>query len=82
MASSVLQPAAQKKSQLQQDEQQNVQAELSNAQKIKVKLTRFVSYFSGDMAPLGKWMKGKLISTCFYTVSIKIHKVPKAGLTY
>ncbi|MCJ8746839.1 hypothetical protein PDJAM_G00146470 [Pangasius djambal] len=61
MADTGLQTAAMKKSQLQQNEQQRSQAESSNAQKVKVKLKRFVTYFSGDMAPFGKWMKGKCI---------------------
>lgn len=82
MASSILQPAAQKKSQLQQNEQQNVQAELSNAQKIRVKLTRFASYFSGDMAPLGKWMKGKFrrFVHAFTQSLLKCIKLQKLGL--
>ncbi|XP_053466212.1 urea transporter 2-like isoform X2 [Ictalurus furcatus] len=59
MANTVLQ--TQKNSQLQQNEQQHTQTESSNLQKIKVKLTRFVSYFSGNMAPFDKWMKEKCI---------------------
>lgn len=58
MANTVLQ--TQKNSQLQQNEQQHTQTESSNLQKIKVKLTRFVSYFSGNMAPFDTWMKGRL----------------------
>lgn len=58
MANTVLQ--TQKNSQLQQNEQQHTQTESSNLQKIKVKLTRFASYFSGNMAPFDTWMKGRL----------------------
>lgn len=58
MANTVLQ--TQKNSQLQQNEQQHTQTESSKLQKIKVKLTRFVSYFSGNMAPFDTWMKGRL----------------------
>lgn len=59
MGNTVLQTAAVKTSQEQNEEQQS-QSESSNTQKSKVKLKRFVSYFSGDMAPFGKWMKGRL----------------------
>ncbi|XP_053530605.1 urea transporter 2 [Ictalurus punctatus] len=59
MANTVLQ--TQKNSQLQQNEQQHTQTESSKLQKIKVKLTRFVSYFSGNMAPFDTWMKEQCI---------------------
>ncbi|KAF7687339.1 hypothetical protein HF521_014567 [Silurus meridionalis] len=61
MANTVLQTAVQKSSHLQQNEQQHSQSESSNYQKIRIKLSRFVSYFSGDMAPYGEWMKGQCI---------------------
>ncbi|XP_017307016.1 urea transporter 2 isoform X2 [Ictalurus punctatus] len=59
MANTVLQ--TQKNSQLQQNEQQHTQTESSKLQKIKVKLTRFASYFSGNMAPFDTWMKEQCI---------------------
>lgn len=86
MADTVLQTAELKKSQLQQNEQQNSQAESTNAQKIKAKLTRFVSYFSGDMAPFGKWMKGTVGFTWSSLLSqgllnpIKNNYIKKTGL--
>ncbi|XP_060762983.1 urea transporter 2 isoform X3 [Neoarius graeffei] len=61
ITNTVSQTAAMNNSQLQQNEQQHAQGESSNAQKIKVKLARFVSYFSGDMAPVGKWMTEQFI---------------------
>lgn len=71
MADTNLQTAALKKTQLQQDEES--QAESSNSQFIKAKLLRFLSYFSGDMAPFGKWMKGRLkqVVPVFYIVFLK-----------
>ncbi|XP_026994097.2 urea transporter 2-like [Tachysurus fulvidraco] len=59
MADTVIQTVALKKSQ--QNEQEHSQTKLSNDQKIKAKLARFVSYFSGDMAPFSEWMKGQCI---------------------
>ncbi|KAM9446487.1 urea transporter 2-like [Clarias gariepinus] len=56
-----LEEAFMEKSQHQQNEEQHSQARLSKLQKVKVKLICFVSYFSGDMAPLGEWMKGQCI---------------------
>ncbi|KAI5613224.1 urea transporter 1, partial [Silurus asotus] len=61
MADTVLQTAALKKSQLQQNDQHHSQHESSDLQKINGKLTRYVSYFTGDMAPFSEWMKGKFI---------------------
>ncbi|XP_053337499.1 urea transporter 2 isoform X1 [Clarias gariepinus] len=61
MADTVLPTAAQKTSQLQQNDQQNSQAKSIDSKKIKVKFMRFVSYFSGDMAPFGEWMKRQCI---------------------
>lgn len=60
MANIVLHSSAPKKSELQQNEQQHSQTESSTAHKIKGNLMHYVSYISGDMAPLGKWMKGRL----------------------
>ncbi|XP_066510053.1 urea transporter 2-like [Hoplias malabaricus] len=33
----------------------------SSSRNVKVKLTRFVSYFAGDMAPFAEWIKGQFI---------------------
>lgn len=74
MANTVPQTSTQKTAQSNQNEQQHSQSRSINPQKIKVKLKRFVSYFSGDMAPLAKWMKGKLrqVITAF-TLSLSTH---------
>lgn len=70
MANTVLQITAAKTSQLQQNEQQQSQVESPRAHKIKVKLTLYVSYISGDMAPYSKWMNGKVPAHfCFHGVS-------------
>ncbi|XP_062874379.1 urea transporter 2 [Trichomycterus rosablanca] len=54
MADTITQTATQSK-------QQSHQNGLFNIQKVKAKLTRFVSYFSGDMTPFAEWMKGQFI---------------------
>lgn len=60
MANTGTQTSTQKMAQTHKNEQQHSETESIQTQKIKIKLKRFVSYFSGDMAPLGKWMEGKL----------------------
>ncbi|KAI4901679.1 hypothetical protein NFI96_029217 [Prochilodus magdalenae] len=59
MANTVPQ-TGQKKAQAPGKSEQRTPTSSSRA-KVKVKLTRLVSYFAGDMAPFAKWMKGQFI---------------------
>ncbi|KAG9261852.1 urea transporter 2-like [Astyanax mexicanus] len=60
MANTVPQ-TGQKKPQASEKPEQRLPAEPSSRAKAKARLTRFVSYFAGDMAPLAEWMKGQFI---------------------